>query len=365
MRVLSAVRPAILVLLATVHVISAASITDLVPRADVIVIGTVTTLVEGPTHVSFDISVEETLKGKPQKSIHASQEWFSSGIALPPVATVRASVHGIWFLHARSATEWEALYTGGPHGVLPSLCLRAVARPLPERYQYAVSASLTDKLVFEMAAAQSTSYSFLDAFAGMDSPVIRTVLAEGMNSADAELQCVGLAGLIARGEEGAIGELIRRWAALKDESPSSLIVTALRNQFLSRSPRAVRSLAAIASDAFTDGDLRDVDLRGAAAQALINVHTKEALPFLGSLLESSSSIERSKGVFGLWSFANGCPSWSPSEVSLGDYEARCVEQSVYRTKETVAAFGWPPGPVDPNTALSFWRTWWTAHTELH
>jgi hypothetical protein len=106
-----------------------------------------------------------------------------------------------------------------------------------------------------------------------------------------------------------------------------------------------------------------VDLSVSAAEALVAIHTREALPFLARLLESTDSSERMKGAFGLWSFANGCPPWPDDIVRSMDYY-RFQNPSVYRTKETIAAFG-PPGPADAANTVSFWVAWWKDHTELH
>lgn len=337
----------------------ATPLNDLIPRADVIVVGAVKKRVESPTHISFDIHVEQILKGNSGKSIHISQEWPRKGVVFPAVATVEFTAHGIWFLRATSSSEWEALQTGGPPGIFPNLYYPVAERPLSERYQYSVDAPLMDKLILELAAAQSKS-SFLDAVWGMDSPAIRRVFTEDMNSADREIQCTGLVGLIARGQDGVIGELVQRWPVLKREPSARLILAALRNDFVDQSPESIRQLAVIAADRSAE-----VDLRGAAAQALVNVHNKEALPFLASFLESTSSVERMKAAFGFWSFANGCPSWPGGVLTNGDYLARCVNPSVYKTKETIVAFGWPPGPADSAKTVAYWRTWWKAHPDLH
>ena len=64
-----------------------------------------------------------------------------------------------------------------------------------------------------------------------------------------------------------------------------------------------------------DANTTSADLRNAAVWAIAAIHTKESLPFLASLVSSSDPYEQGRGITGLSSFANGCPSETPDSAS--------------------------------------------------
>ena len=99
--------------------------------------------------------------------------------------------------------------------------------------------------------------------------------------------------------------------------------------------------------------------------ALAAIHTRETLPFLATLLTSSDSEERMKGVFGLSSFANGCPSQTPANVASMGY-LQFSNPSPYRTPATIANFGFLSAPtVQEGQLVSFWLSWWAGQADLH
>jgi len=90
-------------------------------------------------------------------------------------------------------------------------------------------------------------------------------------------------------------------------------------------------------------------LREPAVRALSSIHSRDARPFLASLLTSTDSGERMRGVFGLASFANGCPIETDDNVATMDY-LRCHQPSVYRTKDTFANLAIQRGSVAQEAA---------------
>lgn len=100
-------------------------------------------------------------------------------------------------------------------------------------------------------------------------------------------------------------------------------------------------------------------------RALAAIHTKEALAFLASLLNSGDSEEQERAVYGVSAFANGCPIQTRENVVSMAY-LQCDQPRPYRTSETIANFGFRPGPPDEESALaSFWKAWWNTQAELH
>jgi hypothetical protein len=102
-------------------------------------------------------------------------------------------------------------------------------------------------------------------------------------------------------------------------------------------------------------------MRRAAVRALAAMHTKEALPFLATLLDSADPFEQGQGVFGLGAFANGCPPQTPGNVISMDY-IKFKNPSAFKTDDTIAhfAFGGNPAADEPEhvARVAFWKAWW-------
>jgi hypothetical protein len=132
------------------------------------------------------------------------------------------------------------------------------------------------------------------------------------------------------------------------------VITALRDVFRDPTPSSVQALAE-----FAEGLDASSELRPAAVRAQAAIHTKEALPFIAGLLQSSDPEERVRGVFGLSSFANGCPMQTPGNVVSMDY-LQFKNPSPYRTQHTIAHFGFRRGPADQESeSVAFWSNWWS------
>ena len=161
----------------------------------------------------------------------------------------------------------------------------------------------------------------------------------------------GLASSLYWERDDAISALAAQWPAVKLEPDAKRVVWALRDGFRDTRPGPVSELVAFA--ARSTGEIRE-----AAVNALASIHSREALPFLAGLLQSSDDWERMRGVFGLSSFANGCV---PQRVE-DSKTLRFLQfgPSPYRTKDTEANFGRgvPEG-------VAFWQSWWNSHPELH
>jgi hypothetical protein len=173
-------------------------------------------------------------------------------------------------------------------------------------------------------------------------------------------EAVGLAGSLERALPGAIQNLVDLWPAISTDTHASDVVSALASSWRDLTPAAVQQLATFAA-----GALAGSDIRSAAVRALAAIHTRETLPFLASLLFSADANEQVLAVYGLSAFANGCPVQTRDNVVSMAY-LQCTQPSTYKTSETVANFGFRPGPPDEESALvSFWKTWWDSHPELH
>jgi len=188
---------------------------------------------------------------------------------------------------------------------------------------------------------------FLSAADQIDSPVVDAVLEDYLNAASPGIQAIGLAGSLARSKPGSITAMLQRWPTIVNDPNRQFVVNALRTSWRDSTPGSVRQLVA-ATPGLSPG------LREAAIKALSSIHSKETLGLLASLLSSSDKTEQIAGAQGLWFFANGCPVQSTNNTaSLGYF--RCEGRSLYRTKET----------FQNSSNISFWKTWWDAHPEIH
>jgi hypothetical protein len=232
-----------------------------------------------------------------------------------------------------------------------------VAAVLPTPYRYPAGTPVLDTLVFEMAGGLESEAtapeSMLDTLASLNTPAARVVRLRFLNSQRSGFRCIGLAAILTRGEQGAITQLVQTWPSIATDPSREWVISALRDSFRDLSPDSVLRLVELAK-----ADSTPPELRTATVRALTAIHTKESLQFLASLLSSSDPEVRMRGVFGLSSFANGCPPQTSDNVTSGDY-LQFKYPSPYRTKDTIAAFAFRRGPADQESQLvSFWLDWW-------
>jgi hypothetical protein len=101
-----------------------------------------------------------------------------------------------------------------------------------------------------------------------------------------------------------------------------------------------------------------VSLRRCSAHALRAIHTKESLPGLLQLLDSSDQTVRYEAVFGLASFANGLPVQVPSNTANLEF-LRPSGNSPLATADTRANMpSLPEFRSNEQKYLNFWRQWW-------
>ena len=358
-------RIAILLLANTSMVLSihAAVITDLAARADAIVVGSIETRIDTQDSVSFDLLIERVIKGESITSpVHVNHSWRRR-VLLPITFPSQIDMHieGIWFLR-RTAGDWDILSAAGPDGLMPSLYLPAVP-VVPTFYQYSSSTSIPDKVVLEVAAALRAGdlhpETLLYALGSRDSPAANMALTDFLQAPNVAFRSVALASLLTRGKSGSVGKLSEMWSTIREDTSKSYVIAAIRDSFRDTTPSSVQQMVAIA-----DTPEIDADLRGAVVHALVSIHSKEALPFLASLLSSQDPNEQMNAVIGLSSFANGCPMQTPANVTSMDY-IQFRNPSPYRTRQTIAAFAFGPVTSERESELvAFWTEWWNQNRAI-
>jgi hypothetical protein len=252
--------------------------------------------------------------------------------------------------------------------VRPAVSVEAFFLPvlpgtLPAPYRYPAGTPLEDALVFETAAGlaspRQNTEVLLDLLDRRDDSTVQTVLAAYVASPEPAVAAVGVAGLLHRPRPEALATLQQVWPSIATEPRRNVALSALRNFWRLSTPGSVRELASIA-DATPSRELRE-----AAVRSLVAIHSREALPFLSKLLLSADTAEQMQGVFGLASFANGCPMQTNDNTVSMAY-LHCNLPSSLRTRDTMANFViGSVRPAEVSSAVSFWQGWWTAHPELH
>ena len=349
----------------------AATLSGALGSADAVVLGSVSGYTDSFTSVSFTINVESVLKGNVgSTAIQVSHPWsYPSKVLLagPPLSptTIGLYLHGIWFLRRTATAAWDLIPRGG-FGGDPSQLFWPTPAALPATYAPAPGASLLDTLMLQAAAGLEAVGVMPQDLQGIvetyppapPSQAVQAILARWVALPTPGFRQMGVACMLETGAPGAVAQLVQLGPSI-GEPWASMIATALEQSFRDTTPNSVTQLAQYASAGTTTAAMRK-----AAIRALAAIHTTEALPFLATLLNSSDPFEQGQGVFGLGSFANGCPPQTPGNVVSMAYLS-LKNPSQFKTADTIANFalGGNPAAGDPVLAqrVLFWQNWWAVN----
>ena len=351
--------------------LNAAGLDYFAKRAEAIVVGFVNSRTESANEVSFTINVSRVLSGSvnvPALTVSVVHPWVRAGQLLGPAGTIDQPLFGIWFLARGGSGTWDVLSPRPSWwGTILGLFIPASSTPPSGPYAYAVGAPIVDALVNETAAGflsatneDSNPRWILGAFDSIDTASVRNVLATLAASGDPKLQAIALTGSLERTIPGAISTLAALLPSLKNDPNEALVVSALRDSSRDPTPASIQQLVW-----FVAGVPADCDIRAAAVRALAAIHTKETLPFLASLLSSADATEQERALYGLSSFANGCPIETQANATSMAF-LQCTGASPYKTTQTAANLAFRAGtPEQEFPLISFWQGWWNDHPELH
>jgi hypothetical protein len=337
----------------------ASTLSDLATNADAVVVGTVTTRLEGRDAVTFDITVQRVLKGTGVPAlVHVSHN--GNGVQ-GPTATLDATVTGIWLLTKSSSGNWDVIACrGGP--LFGSLFFPASGVPPGGLYAYSSSTSLQDSLTFEAASGIESLGNPQDLLSVISygEASTRIVLGAFLASSNTSFKAVGLAGMLMMNHTGTLTALAELWPLLANEPNRTLVVSALQDDWRDTTPAGVGQLSALVSSATTTADLR-----AAAIRSLMASHTAASLPLFSRLLFGSDSDEQMEAAIAISAFVNGCSTQTPATVaSLG--HLNCGGTSAYQSDDTIAhhVFGLATGS-ERASAVAFWQAWWNSHPGVH
>ena len=339
----------------------AAPLATLLSKADAIVIGTESSLVETGKTVTFYLNVDRVFRGEIGVGATVNVVWnprFGSG--LPDGSP---SYRGIWFLRKTEGGKWECLPAGssGNAEFFPELSLPVSNAPLPEELRYdASTTALADQIILETAAGspRPNRRMILNVIADLKSPAILRAFRQLAKSPDDDQALLGIIGLIESGDPSGLLFAEEKAARLRIGTPGAdLVASTIKLQFRNPDPIGIAALGRMATSASASPLIQET-----SAQALAAIHTATAVTWLGGLLRSPTASMQVYGAQGLSFFVNGVGIPTPETTPTLDHLNR-RQPSAYRTAETDQNLGYKPGQAEQ--FVKYWQLWWESHPELH
>jgi len=336
-------------------------------NSDAIVVGSATGNFEsGATagDTSFSLKVVRVLKGQLASGQITVNFRGPITLGLSGVSLIQAaSGDGIWFLkQVPGGWELVPVIQNGPFGW--SYYPASVSSSGPNGpFSYSPTASVQDKLASELAEAiinndgtNPQMWSLLSsAIDGLNAPITSQIYQQLAASPAIDNEMIGLAGLIRTESISAFSSAV----ALAPTFPTTIAWQTLFDTIHERYRPTDSISVAVLGRAATDKSDPNIQFRFAAAHALARVHTKDALPYLATLMDDSNQELRTEGIGGLGAFALGLPVQTPASIPSMSYLQR--SSTPYRNAETEANFTYSPFAIKKNEAayLTFWKKWWT------
>lgn len=334
---------------------AAASIRD---RASAIVVGEVVSGRQNGNSALFDLSVVRTLKGS---TIPGATITITASLQRPGSRDLSAGYYGMWFLE-KAGVHWAVL-------PLQAGFLETAYYPLSKGTSPAaiatrsVPSTVDDQITVELAAALESYTSPLQfqllahgLLAAADSPVTQDAFQALRTSSDPELKFIALArSLRNQRDVSGLAELANSIDLAPRLKATSFVADAVLGR-LDSDPVAIGYLGQIAASS-------DPGLQGAAAHALMCIHTRNTLPFLAQLLDSNDAATRECAMRGLSSFVENLPIATQANVLSGRASLQ-QGPAPYRTADTdrysLATRSLAQAPDSEVAFLQFWRSWWAS-----
>ena len=327
-----------------------ASLVELQQNADLIVVGSANDGIWAGDNLNFTIQIDRVVKGDLTPGIPIPAIWQSNNPGI-------ANGHGLWFLK-RSTDGWSILPVQSGWAQFKDVFIPIPTGPVPDAYAYDPAASVPDKVASEISAAiegvpglglmPGLHAGLLDQ---LDSPVIQVLYRRLAASSSIQQKILGLSGLIRSGNTSALNSAIEAAPELSSSSVErGILLLSIHDGFRASDANSVVILGQAAVNTSLS-----LDFRQSAAHALRGIHTKDALPYLASLLDDPDIDLQAEAVGGLASFANGLPIQTTAGVPSLSY-LQLPDRAPYKTEDTVAHFALGDASI---RYLSYWKTWWS------
>lgn len=338
--------------------VSQAAATGLNEKADAVVVGEVQSGTQHGRQVTFFLTVTRTIKGDIQNgtTLNVLCEWvkFEGGGDV-------GFHYGLWFLKRNGPDAWVVLPTtespsGFPNTYIPLSKTNAPAGRISNSKPASVSEGIADELQYVIehyVDLHQLNIALEGLFDDTDAVTRKRVFRELSANKDPELKFIGFGGLLLMNEPGAFEQIAANADSIGGLKMSRYPVGAIA-YVRDGSPATVRTLGKLSLSS-------NAAVQRAAAQALCDIHTLEALPFLGDLLESSDGETRAWAVKGLSMFVENLPIRHPEDTPSQRWRIR-QGPAPYKTVDTdrysTAERRMDPDPAQEKECVNFWKQWW-------
>jgi hypothetical protein len=341
--------------------------------ADLVVVGTASVGAVAGTAITFSVQVQRVVVGDggvTGKAIPVTWNWEAGDPRTIAYAAKNVAGTGLWFL-TRSENGWVLLPLMQGASSFQDAYFPEPPGPISSAYSYAPRASPADAVASEVGAviesagcgAGRLGYLHKGALDQLNSPVIQVLYQRLAGSTATCMQALGLAGQIRGGDTTALRTAAQAASSFEASAlENGVLLASLQHWFRAADPASVGILGKIV----VDSEHGSLPFRRAAAFALAAIHTKEALPYLSTLMEDEDPELRAESVRGLGSFANGLPVQTMAGTPSLSY-LQSQPNSPFRTANTEMHTPMNMEFLEKNesTYLAFWKAWWqTNHAAL-
>lgn len=329
------------------------------PRGlDSVVVAEIVSARKEPTSMVYRLRIERTLRGTVAESTIEAR-W---PVTAPPTGT-RTGLRGLWRLHAEDGGLWTVLpAAGGGMGnvaFLPVASNRAnveaISRVLPadktaQDLEFAELAAAVEESSRRTSQLRLLEIALL--LGGSRTPGKVPIFARMQQSSNPNAALVGFVGLVRYGDPNTLDRIESMLPALREAQLFSELSAALEMR-IDASPVNVAALGRLATN-----NRVPAYVPRSAAYALRSIHSREALPYLVSLLDSGDAELRQHAFSGLSMFVENLGLVTPESVPPMTW-ARPVGPARYRTSETDKFRGLSRVPIAEHPQFAtFWKSWW-------
>jgi hypothetical protein len=333
--------------------------TDWLARdADAVVIGETLSGVQTGNSVALVLSVTRAIKGEVPVGARLD---VSGQTRFSWTGDLQSKDYGLWFLK-RAGDGWELMSVVPNSFALDAGCFVPLSKTASPGTVATDSPPATagDRVALELVATLEQGYTSptqLDTLAWAFNGLGRRPFVTGLcrilrANPDPELRFIGLTGMLTGPDEtSALAEIADNVNLIPKLKVSAVLAISLCG-IRSTDPAALLSLGRLSADPSTEG---------CAAMSLDFIHTRETLPFLARLLDSTDPKAREYAIQGLSRFVENLPIAEANDQITGKSHVP-RGPSLYRTAETdrySLANRWLGSDSDTEY-IRFWKSWWAS-----
>ena len=287
-----------------------------------------------------------------------------SAVAVSGACTLAANKdlkgqYGMFFLSKTAGNLWALLPSGAVAFETAYFPLSKASSPASIT-THSPPTTVTDQIAVELAAGlQSYSsplqlYTLANGLRAMpDSAIIKDLFQSLRASSDPELKFLALAKFLRGGDPSALAEVAANIDLLPRLTVSSFVISEIYGRRDS-DPAAIAHLGRISASS-------DPYVQRGAADALMRIHTRDALPFLAQLLDGSDPRTRELAIAGFSRFVENLPIETQFNT-LNGQSKQPQGPAPYRTPQTdkysLSMQSLAGSTLTEAEYVQFWKSWW-------